>query len=145
MRPYRKERVANTIRNLVSDIISRRLQDPRVDQMTTVTRVAMSDDLMIARVYLSVHGGGTPERLTLAAIRHASGYIQRIVAGNLSMRQCPELHFEIDEVVEGVRRTMQLLDENRLARAEREGASGESDAPGDEDTVNDGETDAAPS
>ena len=142
MHPHRKERVANTIRNLVSDIIAHRLQDPRVDRMTTVTRVVMSGDLLAAKVYVSVHGGGAPQRRTLTAIRHAGGYIRRLVARDLTMRQCPELRFEIDEAVEQVRRTMELLDENRRHRLEQQEANGEEDVPGPETLGKEGETDS---
>ena len=142
MHPHRKERVANTIRSIVSDIIAHKLQDPRVDRMTTVTRVVMSGDLLAAKVYLSVHGGGVPQRRTLEAIRHAGGYIRRLVARDLTMRQCPELRFEIDEAVEGVRKTMELLDENRRHRLGQQEANGEEDAPGLEDPANGGETDS---
>ncbi len=144
MRPYRKERVASTIRDIVSDVIAHRLQDPRVDRLTTVTRVVMTGDLLIANVYLSVPGGGAPQRRTLTAVQHAGGYIRGLVARNRTMRQCPELRFEIDEAVEGVRKTMELLDENRRERLEREEANGEEDAPRADEPKGDGRTDPAP-
>lgn len=113
MRSHRKEKVASVIRDIVSDAIAHRLHDPRIAPMTTVTRVAVTGDLLISKVYLSVHGGEAAERKTIAAIRHATGYIQRIVARELSIRHCPELRFEIDEAAKGTRRTLQLLEENR--------------------------------
>ena len=143
MRPYRRERVANTIRDIVSDVVAHKLQDPRVDAMTTITRVVMSGDLLIANVYITVHGGGASERRTLTAIQHAGGYIQRVVAGNLTMRQCPELRFRIDEAVEGVRKTMELLAENRRQRSAREETTGEQDAPGADVPKDEGGADAA--
>jgi len=111
--PYRKERVASAIRDIVSTALARRLNDPRVAPLTTVTRVVVTGDLLVARVYLSVPGNESDETRTLAAIRHAGGYIQRMVAHELKLRQCPELRFQADEVIKGVRRTMALLDENR--------------------------------
>ncbi len=56
MRPYRKERIASSIRDIVSDIIARKLQDPRIDALTTVTRVVMSGDLTVAKVHISISG-----------------------------------------------------------------------------------------
>ncbi len=118
MRPYRKEKVASLVRQIVSEAIVHRLHDPRVAPLTTVTRVEMTDDLLIARVYLSVPGDDAVESRTIAAIRHAAGYIQRMVAGELSIRQCPELRFEIDKAVKGVRRTMELLEDIRRREPE---------------------------
>lgn len=135
MGSFRKEKVASTIRNIVSNVIAHQLHDPRVDPLTTVTRVVMSADLLSAKVYLSVHGGGAAERRTFEAISHASGYIQRILAGNLTMRHCPELRFEIDEAIEGVRKTMELLDENRRDRLARQETNGGEDAPDAESPI----------
>ncbi len=118
MRPYRKEKVSSLVRQIVSEAIVHRLHDPRVAPLTTVTRVEMADDLLIARVYLSVPGDDAAESRTIAAIRHAAGYIQRMVAHELSIRQCPELRFEIDKAVKGVRRTMELLEDIRRREPE---------------------------
>lgn len=118
MRPYRKEKVASLVRRIVSEAIVHRLHDPRVAPLTTVTRVEMTDDLLIARVYLSVPGDDAVESRTIAAIRHAAGYIQRMVAHELSIRQCPELRFEIDKAVKGVRRTLELLEDIRRREPE---------------------------
>jgi ribosome-binding factor A len=113
MKPYRKEKIGSLVRDIVAEAVHHRIHDPRVVPLTTVTRVEVSPDLQIANVYLSVHGGDAAERKTLAAIRHAGGYIQRMVARELSLRQCPELRFEIDERAKRVQQTMQLLEENR--------------------------------
>lgn len=113
MRPYRKQKVANAVRHIVSEAIVRRLNDPRVGSLTTVTRVEVTGDLSIARVFLSVQGGDAVESRTLAAMQNAAGYIQRMLARELSLRQCPELRFEIDEAAKRTRQTMDLLAENR--------------------------------
>jgi len=113
MHPYRRQRIASDIREVVSNAIAHKLNDPRVDTMTTVTRVVVSGDVLVAKVFLSVRGGQPAESRTLAALRHAGGYVQRLVARKLSLRQCPQLRFEIDDAFKDVRRTMELMSENR--------------------------------
>ena len=113
MKPYRKEKVGSLVRDIVAEAVHHRIHDPRVVPFTTVTRVEMSSDLQIARIYLTVPGDEAAERRTLAGIRHAGGYIQRMVARELAIRQCPELRFEIDERAKRVQQTLQLLEENR--------------------------------
>jgi len=113
MRGYRKERVASLVHEIVSETILQRINDPRVSPLTTVTRVQISGDLTIATVYFSVCDDPSVERRTIAALRHAGGFIQRMVAKGLDMRQCPELRFEVDEHLKRVKHTLQLLDENR--------------------------------
>ncbi len=112
MRPYRRERIATVIRNTIAEAIVHKMQDPRLTPLTGVTRVEVSADLQIARVYLSVPGTDAAERKTMAAMQHAVGYLQSMVAGRLQIRQCPELRFALDEGVKKARETMQLLDEN---------------------------------
>ena len=137
MRPYRKQKISSLIQQVVSEGVAFKLNDPRVSPLTTVTRVEMTPDLLIARVYLTVPGDASAERRTLQAIRHAGGYLQRMVAQALTMRQCPELRFEIDETSKAVRRTMEILAENRrndpeLAAADAEENSDATDAAFDE-------------
>jgi ribosome-binding factor A len=113
MRPYRKEKVASVVQEVVSEVIAQRIQDPRIDTLTTITRVEVSGDMQVAKVFLSIPGGDAVERLTLRAIRHAGGYIQRLVARELNVRQCPELRFELDSGAKEARRIFELLAENR--------------------------------
>ena len=113
MKRFRKERLGSVIRDVVAQAVQQRLNDPRVSPMTTVTRVEMSDDVQVAEVYFSVPGGDIEERKTLAAIKHAGGFLQRLVARELSIRQCPAIRFDIDERAKKVRQMMDLLDKNR--------------------------------
>jgi ribosome-binding factor A len=118
MKPYRKEKVASLIQTVVSETIAYELHDPRIATVTTVTRVEVSGDLLQAKVYLSVLGPETEERLTLAAVRHAGGFIQRRVAGVVQLRHCPHLTFMLDEAAKTARETIRILDENRRLRGE---------------------------
>jgi len=113
MRPFRKERVASAVHSIVSDALSHRLNDPRVEPLTTITRVEVTGDLLIARVFLSIPGGPAAESRTLSALQHARGFVQGIVARELNIRVCPELRFEVDQAWKEARRTMELLDELR--------------------------------
>ncbi len=117
MAPFRKEKVASVVRDTISDAIARKLSDPRIAPFTTVTRVEITGDLAVATVYLTVQGEPADERRTIRAMRHASGFLQRFVAQALTMRQCPELRFQLDESAKIVRETLQLLAENRMERS----------------------------
>lgn len=110
---FRKERVAGAILEIVSDAIARKINDPRLAPLTTVSRVTVSGDLMVATVYLTVVGGEIAERKSLAAMQNARGFVQHLVAQQIDLRQCPEIRFELDEVARKVRETMLILDENR--------------------------------
>jgi len=105
--------LASVIRNVVGNAIAQRLHDPRVEPLTTVTRVELTTDLLVARVFVSVPGGEVAERRTTTALRHAAGFLQRLVAAELTIRHCPEIRFDVDESLKIARQTFALLDELR--------------------------------
>lgn len=130
MAPFRKERMSRIVRDVVAETIAHELNDPRMDAMTTVTRVEMSPDLMVARVFLSVRGDDKVERRVIGAVRHAAGFIQRRVAHELTVRSCPELRFDIDERIKGTARIMRLIEDNRSREPEEFVPDGDVDDDG---------------
>lgn len=149
MKRFRKERIGSVIRDIIAQAVQQKLNDPRVSPMTTVTRVEMSDDVQVAEVYFSVPGGDIEERKTMAAIKHAGGFLQRLVARELSIRQCPEIRFDLDERAKKVRQMLDLLEKNRRERpamfADNDGLSDspaadlDPEVPGSGDEPDDGE------
>lgn len=125
MKPYRKERIASVIHQVVGEILAFQLNDPRVVPFTVITRVEMSGDVQIATIYLKVPGSDADERRMMAAVVHAQGFIQKAVAHALSVRQCPKVRFEIDRAQKIADATMELLRQNELESAARSGARGE--------------------
>lgn len=118
VRPYRREKVASVIRQVLGDAILHRMHDPRIEPLTAVTRVEMSLDLLVARVFLTIPGDAGDETRTLQAIRHAGGFLQRRVGAELTLRNCPELRFDIDQNSKATSHTLELLALNRLADPE---------------------------
>jgi ribosome-binding factor A len=106
------------VQQIISEAIGQKLSDPRIAPHTTVSRVRLTGDLSIATVFLTVTGTDSVERRTLTAIRHAGGYLQRVLAAELRVRQCPELRFELDEIAKRARETMRLIAENERNRPE---------------------------
>lgn len=120
MQPYRKEKLASTIQAFLSEAIRSRLSDPRIEPLTSITRVDVSPDLMAARVFVVVHGPPSAGRKTLAGLRHASGHLQTLLAGFLHIRQCPRISFDLDEAFVTAMETLRLIDLNRQERGESE-------------------------
>ncbi len=135
MRGFRKERVASAVQEIVSHAIAHELNDPRLAPLTTVTRVEVTGDLLVAKVYVTVPGDASTERRTLAALQHATGYVQGIVARELNIRQCPELRFELDEAWKEARRTLELIEENRRKRELTIETESRGRQPSDEESV----------
>ena len=122
MKPFRTEKVASEIRNLVSEAILVHLQDPRIAPLTSVTRVDVSGDLENAKVHVSVLGPEPVQRRTLQALRHARGFVQTHVARSLSIRQCPHLDFELDLSIKRQAEISALIDEAMAELGEAPGS-----------------------
>jgi ribosome-binding factor A len=101
-------RVDEAVRAVLSDAISKDLQDPRVG-FVTVTGVKTSPDLRHARVYVSVLGDEAARADTLVGLRSAHGFLQARVASELILKHTPALTFEYDPSVDRGMRISELL------------------------------------
>src|SRR5690242_12440175 len=106
----RMRRVDEAVREVLSDAIAKDLRDPRVG-FVTVTGVKTSPDLRHARVYVSVLGDDPEREATLEGLRSAHGFLQKRVAGELTLKHTPALTFIYDESVDRGMRITQLLAE----------------------------------
>jgi len=106
----RPERVAELLREEISEIVGYELEDPRV-LAVTVTDVRVSENLRDASVYVLVEGSEEEILDALAALRHAAPYVRKQVGFSLNLRHTPELHFIRDTVEESGVRVDKLLEE----------------------------------
>src|SRR3954465_9749410 len=104
----RPERVAEMLREEISEIVGYELEDPRV-QAVTVTDVRLSENLRDASVYVLVEGSEEEILKALEALRHAAPYVRKQVGFALNMRHTPEIHFIRDTVEERGARVDKLL------------------------------------
>ena len=129
----RTERVGNLIRQLVAETIQNRLADPRIPTITSVTRVEVSDDFSVAKVYVSVMAPEPQRKLCVTALRKASGLFRRILAPELTLRKIPALDFRLDESLRQGFETVEVIDRamrelGQVPEWEREDDEEESDA-----------------
>lgn len=106
----RPERVADILREEISQIVGYELEDPRLT-MVTVTDVRLSGNLKAARVYVTVAGNEEEHRLALTALRRAAPYVRKHLGLSLNLPRTPEIHFVRDRVEEEGERVDKLLEE----------------------------------
>ncbi len=98
--PHRVDKVAAQLREELSEILARRVHDPRVALMT-VQAVDISPDLQNARVHVSTIGSEDDRRHGMEALEHARGFIRHELARRLrTLRRVPELRFVDDHNIE---------------------------------------------
>jgi ribosome-binding factor A len=107
----RMRRVDVALREVLSDAITKQLNDPRIG-FVTVTSVKTSPDLRHARVYVSVLGTGPEREESLVGLRSAHGFLQGAIASQLKLKHTPSLTFEYDESIDHGMRITELLDES---------------------------------
>src|SRR5207249_4271623 len=106
---HRTERIADTLREEIAQIVSYELEDPQLT-MVTVTEVRVADDLRDASVYVTVQGDEYEHELALSALRHAAPYVRKQLGFALNLRHTPALHFVRDTVEEKAERVDTLLE-----------------------------------
>ena len=124
----RTEKIGSVIRQEVSQVIMRELNDPRLDgTLPSVTRVKVADDLSVADVYVVVMGTPGKQSAAMMALQSAAGLMRSRVGKALATRTVPLLRIQVDEAY---RKEMEVLD--LIRKAELELAQNAPAEPGEE-------------
>ncbi len=106
----RAEKVADLLREEITQIVGYELEDPRLEAVT-VTDVRVAENLRDARVYVTVSGDEEEAQEALQALRHAAPYVRKQLILALDLSHAPELHFVRDKVEERGARLDLLLNQ----------------------------------
>ena len=104
----RATRVGEQMKKELSEILGRKIKDPRVG-IVTVTDVEVSGDLQQAKVYISVLGDAEKREDTLKGLAKATGFIRSELGQRIRLRKTPEIIFEFDESIDYGNRIENLL------------------------------------
>jgi ribosome-binding factor A len=116
---YRPDRVADQIRAEISVMLAREVHDPGIGFMT-ITRVQVSPDLQLARVYYTTLGSEAQRWDTAKALLRAIPFLRRQIGQRLKLRRVPVLEFFFDKSVENQERVERLIHEIHEADATAE-------------------------
>ncbi len=112
----RPERVAHLMQREVADILRTRMRDPRLSDWVSVTDVEVTEDLSLAKVFVSILPSGAEREQALRVLAGAAGFVRRELAPRLGLREVPEIRFKLDDSIERGARVEDLL--KRLERGE---------------------------
>ncbi|MDI7258672.1 MAG: 30S ribosome-binding factor RbfA [Thermodesulfobacteriota bacterium] len=99
MEGKRSEKVADLIRKEVSEMLVKRIKDPRIG-FVTITKVMVTEDCRLARIYYSVSGSIEERGRSMQGLDSAKGYIRRELARRVNLRYAPEIIFQFDPSIE---------------------------------------------
>ncbi len=92
----RPDRVADLIKEELSDIIHREIRDPRIG-IVTLTGVKLTDDLKLARVFFVEMGKDACDPDTLKGLEQAKSFTKRALGKRLKLRNILDIIFTLDE------------------------------------------------
>lgn len=115
---HRVERVAEQIREEVSQILATEVADPGVG-LVTVTRVKVTPDLSLARVYWTIMGDEAERKKTQKALARAAAYVRHLLSTRMTLRRSPEVQFLYDRSVAAQDRVEEILQELKRKDATR--------------------------
>lgn len=104
----RLQRIADRIRQEMSQMLIHELNDPRLHQIF-VTDVKVDRELAFADIYVSALEGTSRSKDVLAGLVSASGFIKRTLASRVELRAFPQLRFHWDVTPENADHIEKLL------------------------------------
>jgi ribosome-binding factor A len=128
----RPEKVGEQIRIELSQLIARDVHDPGVG-FITLTKVTVTPDLQIARVYYTTLGDEKAQKETDKALHRAAPFLRRQIAQRVRLRRVPEIEFFYDKSVAQHDRVERILQELKAeADARPPAAPDDADIPHDD-------------
>ena len=95
----RSDKVADLIQKEISEMLVRSIKDPRVG-FVTITRVSVSEDCRLAKVYFSVMGTVVEKERSMKGLDSAKGYVRRELGRRMTLKHIPEIVFKFDPSIE---------------------------------------------
>lgn len=108
MSSIKRDRVAERMQIVLSELLLREIADPRLKNVT-VTEVTLDPELMFATVYVNALGDESREQQVMAGLDRAKGFLRRETGKALRLRNVPELLFRWDVTLERGERMNQLI------------------------------------
>lgn len=99
MSKHRPNRLAETLKEEISQLIRVELKDPRIG-FVTVTSVDVANDLAHAKVYVSVMGNEDAGKASLDALNRAAGFVRCEIGKRVRLRHVPAIVFINDPSIQ---------------------------------------------
>ncbi len=91
----RSDRVGGQIQKVLSDLLKKKIKDPRLET-ATITDVQMAPDLKLAYIYYILNDK-EKNKEAVEGFNSAKGFIKRKLAQQLGLRYMPQIKFFYDK------------------------------------------------
>jgi len=106
----RNQRLASEIRTALSETLTRRVNDPRLEGVV-ISTVRLNRDKTLAKIFFSVIGDEERERRAADGFEAASPFLRRELGRKMRMRALPALEFSRDDSFEYGDKLERLFDQ----------------------------------
>ena len=108
MSKYRIERINETIKEVLSEIVLNDIKDPRLG-LVTIVYVKVAKDLATAQVHFSVMGDQEQRDMSLKILKGASGFMRHAIANAIDVQHAPDLRWHYDDSLDRAFRINEVL------------------------------------
>ena len=119
MASFKVGRLGEDIKRELTAIL-RELKDPRIDPMTTIVNVSLSNDMSHCKVYISHLDGMEASKNAVKGLESAGWMIRKEISNKLHLKKCPELKFIADDSIEHSAEIAKMLENIAEAESEEE-------------------------
>jgi ribosome-binding factor A len=110
MAGHRNSRLNEQLKREISDILSRKVRDPRVGHVL-ITEVRVAGDLWVAKVFFRLLDADRDRREVAAGLEAAAPFVRKELGRILRIRRIPELRFQYDTTLDSALRIEEVLRE----------------------------------
>lgn len=107
----RNERAGELIKRALGKLLAGKVNDPRLSELVSITKVALSSDFKQAKVSISVLGDEKSKKEALEGFNSASGFLRCELSSHLKLRHTPQLVFYYDDSIERGAKLLSLMEE----------------------------------
>ena len=104
----RLQRIADRLRQDLSELLIREISDPRLHQIF-ITDAKVDRELAFADIYVSAVEGAVRSAEILEGLEHATGFLRRALAARMELRAFPRLRFHWDPTPENADHIEKIL------------------------------------
>jgi ribosome-binding factor A len=118
----RQSRIDHELQRELARLISQELTDPRLG-FVTVTRVEITQDMQMAKVFVSIIGDRHVARQSMEALESARKFLRGELGHAVRLRHVPDLSFVEDRSTERAIELSQVLARTAAEKAEPDDAA----------------------
>lgn len=114
----RIDRLNHQFKEEIGQLLSTVVRDPRIG-FCTITRVNITSDLSLARVYVSVLGDEQKVKETMGGLDKSAGFIRSRLGQVLKIRTVPEIKFMFDKSTDYAMKINKIIDDLNLSKTDQ--------------------------